>query len=238
MFGNVVELKSENDLFINTNKINSNQNIPFYANDNDLYYDSFVPRADKGTSSYLVKKLQDGKYIIFENFDKNKAFGRKYDSITPISGGLVNNNRCYALKVKDNKETYFISPIDLKQTKLDNEIQSIIMTSFISDSYLVFSNAVSDLQFSEFLESKQFFSYKEGLKKDDKPYKISKFTTPPLSNNIDFSHYDSKTCELLAGRFYSLVENYKKTVLNNPEISENNKKRLFEEIFPIWEEHT
>ena len=235
MFGNEIELKSEKDFFVNMNeevKIKSS----LFATDDDFYYDSFLPREDR--SSYLIKKLNDGRYTIFEDFDINKAFNVKYDKITPIKGGLVANGSCYALKIENNNESFFVSPIDLTQTKLDNEVQSIIMTSFISDAYKVFTNAVSDLQFSDFVSSKFGFNYKEGLINKDKPYKINKITNPPLSNNIDFSHYDSKTCELLAGRFYTLVENFKETVKTNPDLSKENKKRLLEEFFPVWEEKT
>ena len=235
MFGDIVELTSEKDYFVNMGK-NKEIKSSLIASDDDLYYDSFLPREDK--RSYLIKRLIDGKYTIFEDFNINRAFNVKYDKITPISGGLVNNKKCYALKIENNNETFFVSPIDLAQTKLENEVQSIVMSSFISDAYKVFSNAVSDLQFSDFVNSKFGFEYKEGLLKNDKPYKINKITPPPLSNNIDFSHYDSKTCELLAGRFYTLVESFKETVKNNPHLSNENKKRLFEEFFPIWEDNT
>jgi len=235
MFGDVVELTSEKDYFVNMSD-DKEIKSSFFASDDDLFYDSFVPR-EKGRS-YLVKKLPDGKYTIFENFDKSKVFGVKYDKITPISGSLVSNGKCYALKIENNNDTFYVSPIDLAQTKLDNEVQSIIMSSFISDAYYLFNDAVIDLQLFNFLDCKYEYSYKQGLKRDDRVVKISKLTKPPLSNNIDFSHYDSKTCELLAGRFYSLVESFKNSVKNNEELSEDIKNRLFEEFFPEWEENT
>ena len=233
---NSITINSDKDLFFYKKEdkmVNLNN---FIIDEGDSDYYPFLPREKK--SHYVIKRLTNGKYILYEGYDYSKSFGLEYDSITPISGGnIVNSDKCYALKVERDNRTYFISPIDLMQTPLENEVQSIIMSSFISDSYKIFSKAVSEVEFSDMVAKDKFLKAFNRLEKNN-PYSLNKIANPPVSTAIDTLRYDPKICEILAGRFYTLVESYKKSIIENNSLSKKAKEKLFKDFFPRWEENT
>ena len=231
-----IVINSEKELFSYLRDEQSNGLSNFILNESDTSFRSFLPR--EKNSSYVIKRLNNGKYVLYEGFDYNKSFGFQYDKITPIfNNKLVNSDNCYALKVERNGKNFYISPIDLMQTPLENETHSIIMSSFISDSYKIFSKVVSEVEFSDMIAKNKFLSGFNSLDSTT-PRKLSKFANPPVSMSIDDSRYDSKICELLAERFYSLVEDYKKSIINNQSLSKKSKNKLLNNFFPQWEENT
>ena len=233
---NGVIISSDEELFSRL-KIDQITTLPnFILNEGDSVYYSFLPREKQST--YVIKRLNNGKFVLYEGYDYNKSFGLQYDKITPIADGkLVNSNKCYALKVEKDNKIFYLSPIDLMQTPLENETQSIIMSSFISDSYKVFSKAVSEVEFSDMIVKTDFLKPFSSLEKTN-PYSLTKIATPPISTSIDNDKYDSKICEILASRFYLLVESYKKSVVENTSLSKKSKNKLLNDFFPKWEEST
>lgn len=232
-----IELSSDKDYFVFKKSKGLNGLSNFVVDTDDIVIKSFLPRTNKDCL-YVIKKLDNGKFIMYEGYNYNNSFGLQYDKITPISGGAyINSDNCYALKVEKDGKSYYISPIDLLQTPLETEVQSIIMSSFISDSYKIFSKAVSEVEFSDMIAKNKYFHNFYSLDTGN-VYSLKKCANPPVSNAIDTSRYGSKMCEILAGRFYLLIDGYKKTILESNSISKKAKQKLFTDFFPQWEDNT